>query len=222
MAWYHSLSLNVNWVEPPKHLSILRQNFCCSSEPVAAAAAAAAKSLQSCRTLCDPIDGNPPGSPIPGILQARTGVGCHFLLQCMKVKKWKWSCSVMSDSSWSHGLQPTRLLCPWDFAGKSTGVGCHKHYLVNWLNCMRRKLFLLKSKLGKAILTFWPQCKTSPFQSCMQQPGRSRCIFHHQLPIPTPELWVSLICRIKHLSIPRILIPSPTLQALTYTCIFVY
>ena len=37
-----------------------------------AAAAAAAKSLQSCLTLCDPIDGSPPGSPIPGILQART------------------------------------------------------------------------------------------------------------------------------------------------------
>ena len=39
---------------------------------VAAAAAAAAKSLQSCPTLCDPRDGSPPGSPIPGILQART------------------------------------------------------------------------------------------------------------------------------------------------------
>ena len=38
---------------------------------LAAAAAAAAKSLQSCPTLCDPIDGSPPGSPIPGILQAR-------------------------------------------------------------------------------------------------------------------------------------------------------
>ena len=38
----------------------------------AAAAAAAAKSLQSCPTLCDPIDGSPPDSPIPGILQART------------------------------------------------------------------------------------------------------------------------------------------------------
>ena len=37
-----------------------------------AAAAAAAKSLQSCPTLCDPIDGSPPGSPIPGILQAKT------------------------------------------------------------------------------------------------------------------------------------------------------
>ena len=37
-----------------------------------APAAAAAKSLQSCPTLCDPIDGSPPGSPVPGILQART------------------------------------------------------------------------------------------------------------------------------------------------------
>ena len=39
---------------------------------ITAAAAAAAKSLQSCPTLCDPIDGSPPGSPVPGILQART------------------------------------------------------------------------------------------------------------------------------------------------------
>ena len=38
----------------------------------AAAAAAAAKSLQSCLNLCDPIDGSPPGSPVPGILQERT------------------------------------------------------------------------------------------------------------------------------------------------------
>ena len=40
--------------------------------PAAVAAAAAAKSLQSCPTLCDPRDGSPPGSPVPGILQART------------------------------------------------------------------------------------------------------------------------------------------------------
>ena len=39
---------------------------------IAAVAAAAAKSLESCPTLCDPIDGSPPGSPAPGILQART------------------------------------------------------------------------------------------------------------------------------------------------------
>ena len=51
------------------------------------ALAAAAKSLQSCPTLCDPIDGSPPGSPVPWDSPGKnTGVGCHFLLQCMKVK----------------------------------------------------------------------------------------------------------------------------------------
>ena len=48
---------------------------CASSSPaflIMYSAAAAAKSLQSCPTLCDPIDGSPPGSPVPGILQART------------------------------------------------------------------------------------------------------------------------------------------------------
>ena len=44
----------------------------CESWTIKKAAAAAAKSLQLCPTLCNPIDGSPPGSPIPGILQART------------------------------------------------------------------------------------------------------------------------------------------------------
>ena len=61
------------------------------------ATAAAAKSLQSCPTLCDPIDGSPPGSPIPGILP---GVGCHFPLQSMEVKSESevaQSCPTLSD-----------------------------------------------------------------------------------------------------------------------------
>ena len=83
----------------------------------------AAKSFQSCPTLYDPIDGSPPGSTVSGILQARTleWVAISF----SNAGKWKWSCSVMSDTLQPHGLQPTRLLCPWDFPGKSTGVGCH-------------------------------------------------------------------------------------------------
>ena len=48
------------------------QGFYFSESQAAAAAAAAAKSLQLCPTLCDPIDGSLPGSPVPGILQART------------------------------------------------------------------------------------------------------------------------------------------------------
>ena len=42
--------------------------------------------IQLCPTLCNPIDSSPPGSSVPGILDKNTGVGCHFLLQCMKVK----------------------------------------------------------------------------------------------------------------------------------------
>ena len=40
-------------------------------------------------------------------------------------EKWKGSRSVVSDPQQPHGLQPSRFLCPWDFPGKSTGVGCH-------------------------------------------------------------------------------------------------
>ena len=61
--------------EPPFTFSDIRLSW--SKQPVfylnlAAAAPAAAKSLQLCPCLCNPIDGSPPGSPIPGILQART------------------------------------------------------------------------------------------------------------------------------------------------------
>ena len=52
------------------------------------------------------------------------GVGCHFLLQCIKGKS-ESKVAQSSDSSRPHGLQPTRLLHPWDFPGKNTGVGCH-------------------------------------------------------------------------------------------------
>ena len=53
-----------------------------------------------------------------------TGVGCHFLLQCMRVKS-ESEVAQSGPTSRPHGLQPTRLLHPWDFPGKSTGVGCH-------------------------------------------------------------------------------------------------
>ena len=81
---------------------------------------AAAKSLQSCLTLCDPIDDSPPGSLIPGILQARTLVGYHLLLQCMKVKSEREAvqsrptpsnpmCCSLSGSS-IHGIFQARVL----------------------------------------------------------------------------------------------------------------
>ena len=80
-------------------------------------AAAAAKSLQSCLTLCNPIDGSTPGSPVPG---KNTGVGCHFLLQCMKVKiesEVVQSCSTLGNpmdcsfpGSSVHGIFQARVL----------------------------------------------------------------------------------------------------------------
>ena len=53
-----------------------------------------------------------------------TGVDCHFLLQCMKIKS-ESEVSQSCPTLVTHGLQPTRLLRPWDFLGKSTGVRCH-------------------------------------------------------------------------------------------------
>ena len=105
-------------------------SFCFSSCFICTAAAAT-KSLQSCLTLCDPIDGGPRGSPVPGILQARTleWVAISFS------NAWKWKVKVKSLSHvrllatpWTTAHQALR---PWDFPGKSTGVGrhCLLHYL---------------------------------------------------------------------------------------------
>ena len=82
---------------------------------------AAAKSLQSRPTLCDPIDSSPPGSPCPWDSPGKnTGVGCHFLLQCVKVKSESevaQSCPTPSDPMYCslpgasiHGIFQARVL----------------------------------------------------------------------------------------------------------------
>ena len=85
------------------------------------AAAAAAKSLQSCPTLCDPIDSSPPGSPVPGILQAR-------ILEWVAISfsnAWKWKVKVKS-------LSRIRLLAtPWTAAYQappSMGFSRQEHW----------------------------------------------------------------------------------------------
>ena len=80
--------------------------------------AAAAKSLQSCPTLCNPIDGGPPGSPVPGIIQART-------LEWIAISfssAWKWKVKVKS-------LSRVRLLAtPWTAAFQAPpSMGCSRH-----------------------------------------------------------------------------------------------
>ena len=70
-------------------------------------AAAAAKSLQSCPTLCNPIDGSPPGSPVPGLLQARTleWVAMSFS------NAWKWKVKVKSLSCvWPSGMRSKLII----------------------------------------------------------------------------------------------------------------
>ena len=72
-------------------------------------------------------------TPSLGFSRQEHWSGLPFPSPMHKSGKWKWSCSVMSNSSRPHGLQPTRLLRPWDIPGKSTGVGCH---------CFLRDLYL--------------------------------------------------------------------------------
>ena len=92
-------------------------------------AAVAAKSLQSCPTLCDPIDGSPPGSSVPGILQARTleWVAISFSNACMHAKSLQSRptlCNPMDSSppgSSIHRILPARIL-EWgaiSFSGES-------------------------------------------------------------------------------------------------------
>ena len=94
-------------------------------DTAAAAAAAAAKLLQSCPTVCDLIDGSPPGSRIPGILWAKTleWVAISFS------NAWKWKVKVKTFGSvgllaipWTSAYQAPPSM---GFSGKSTGVGCH-------------------------------------------------------------------------------------------------
>ena len=91
----------------------------------AAAAAAVAKLLQSFWLCATPQMAAHQALPSLGFSRQEHWSGLPFPSPMHESEKWKWSRSVMSDSSRPHGLQPTRLLCPWDFPGKSTGVGCH-------------------------------------------------------------------------------------------------
>ena len=87
-------------------------------------AAAAAKSLQSCPTLCDLIDGSPTGSSVPGILQARILEWVAISFCNAWNEKWKWSRLVMFIH-WRRKWQPTPVFLPGESQGRGSLVGCH-------------------------------------------------------------------------------------------------
>ena len=78
--------------------------------------------VQLCAT---PLTAAHQAPPSLGFSRQQHWSGLPFPSPMHESEKWKWSRSVVSDSSQPHGLQPTRLLRPWDFPGKSTRVGCH-------------------------------------------------------------------------------------------------
>ena len=126
--------------------------------------AAAAKSLQSCPTLCDPIDGSPPGSPVPGILQARTleWVAISFS------NVWKWKGKVKSLSlvrlsdpmdcsppgSSIHGIFQARVL-EWGAIAFSIEYTCI--YIVSIIQFIVLPWWLRWSKNQPAMQETWAQ-----------------------------------------------------------------
>ena len=135
------MTANINEIEKEK-------NIYQKTEINEVAATAAAKSLQSCLTLCDPIDGRPPGSPVPGILQVRTleWVAISF----SKALKWK----VKSESEVAQ-LCPT-LSDPMDCSPPGSSVhGIFQARVLQWgaiaFSEMRlvRLLFHVKTRANK-------------------------------------------------------------------------
>ena len=121
-------------------------------------AAAAAKSLQSCPTLCNPIDQSPPGSAMSGILQARTREWVAISFS----NAWKWKVEVnllsrvrLFATPWTAAYQ---LLHPWNFPGKSTGVGCHCILWASYTNEVQiRSVFeaCVNGVIPKSVFWFW-------------------------------------------------------------------
>ena len=127
----------------------------------------AAKSLQLCPTLCDPVDGSPPGSPVPGILQARTleWVAISFS------SAWKWKMKVKSPSR-------VRLLAtPWTaayqappsmgFSGQEYWRGCHclLHFMNSSLQSVKpqKQTFYLNSDFSSSQAQKILNCKIEMF-----------------------------------------------------------
>jgi len=159
------------------------------------AAAAASKLLQSCLTLCDPIDGSPPGSPIPGILQARTLVWVAISFS----NAWKWKVKVKVKS-----LSRVRLLStPWTAAYQappSMGFSRQEYWSEVPLPSPRTNLGEYQIMITHTEETTWIQDPASPISSTLcttphlnnkqkenTNPVISRQDYHLTQPCPSEE-----------------------------------
>ena len=133
-----------------------------------------AKSIQSCRTLCDPTDGSPPGSHPWDSPDKNTGVGCHFLLQCMKVK---------SESEVAQSC-PT-LRDPIDGSLPGSAVpGILQARILEWVaisfsNAWKRKVKVKSLSRVRLLATPWTAAYQAPLS--MDFPGKSTGVGCHCL-----------------------------------------
>ena len=139
-------------------------------------AAAAVKSLQLCPTLCDPIDGSPPGSPVPGILQARTleWVAISFS------NAWKWT--QLCPTQQPHGLQPTRFSVYGIFQARVLAWGASGKPLVEPINSQHCPLSVRHDWMTSLSLSCIGEGNGNPLQcSCLENPRDG-------------EAWLAAVC----------------------------
>ena len=174
----------------------------------------AAKSLQSCPTLCDPIDGSPPGSSVPGVLQARTLVWVAISFS----NAWKWKVKVKSPSR-------VRLFeTPWTAASQaslSMGFSRQEYWSgvplpspLFYLKLIKRIFFSVLCKIPQ----IWPHLSvqfSSVAQSCLTLCDPMDCSMpgfpvHHQLPDLAQTHVVESVMLSNHLilCLPLLLLPS--------------
>ena len=105
--------------------------------------------------------------------------GLPFPSPMHESEKWKGSRSVMSDSSRPHELQPTRLLHPWDFPGKSTAVGCHcllqSLVNINWVPICKLGAGRKKFKRCSPCLQGFSVSERRDFHTQHQQITKEQC-----------------------------------------------
>ena len=149
--------------------------------------AAAAKSLQLCPTLCDPIDGGPPGSPVPGILQARTleWVAISFS------NAWKWkvkvkslSCVLLFATPWTAAYQPSPSM---GFSRQEYWSGVPLPSLCQTTWCWINKVSIISPDHPMSQILWCGVWKCILPQSVLWQPGNNGSV---GCPLQYAGLWM--------------------------------